>query len=210
VHRIKSGALTPEEIRKLDHHVRLTRGNLLFARFWLFVEGETKVLLCEECARIMDGDLFAEGICCVEFTAVGIERFIKLADQLGIDWLVMADKDPAGDGYVRSATRQLDGRAAANHIRQLPSGAVEAYLCAAGFGDIYEANISPQKAATIDAAKGTPEYWDQLIEAQSGSKRKPEMIIEVITRIDAAGATAIPTVIQDVITLALQRAEALG
>jgi putative ATP-dependent endonuclease of OLD family len=171
VHQVKPGALTPEEIRKLDHHVRLTRGSLLFARFWLFIEGETEVLLFEECARIMGHDLFAEGICCVEFTAVGIERFIKLADQLGIDWLVMADKDPAGDGFVRSATRQLNGRAAANHIQQLPSGAVEAYLCAAGFGDIYEANISPQKAAIIVAAKGTEEYWDQVIRLRMTAKK---------------------------------------
>jgi putative ATP-dependent endonuclease of OLD family len=45
VHRVKPDALNPEEIRKLDHHVRLSRGSLLFARFWLLVEGESEVLL---------------------------------------------------------------------------------------------------------------------------------------------------------------------
>jgi hypothetical protein len=36
------------------------------------------------------------------------------------------------------------------------------------------------------------------------------MITEVITRIEGAGATAIPTIIQQVITLAIERAEASG
>jgi predicted ATP-dependent endonuclease of OLD family len=158
----------------------------------------------------MEHDLFSEGVCCVEFTAVGVEKFIKLADQLGIDWLAIADKDQAGDGYVRSTTRQLNGRDAANHIRQLPSGAIEAYLCSEGFGDIYEANISPQKAGSIVAAKGTAEYWDQVLNAQSNGKRKPELVAEVISRIEGTGAAAIPPLVRDVISLAALRSEATG
>lgn len=40
VHQIEDGALTEDEIHKLDYHVRAKRGNLLFARCWLLVEGE--------------------------------------------------------------------------------------------------------------------------------------------------------------------------
>ena len=33
--------------------MRLTRGNILFSRFWILVEGETDAFLCEELARLL-------------------------------------------------------------------------------------------------------------------------------------------------------------
>ncbi len=152
----------------------------MFGRFWLLVEGESEVLLLQECARISGHHLFSEGICCVEFPTVGVEKLIRLADQLGIDWLMMVDKDKAGNDYVNSATKQLSGRNAADHIRQLPCGAIEAYLCSAGLGDVYKANISTQKAATITAASGSEVYWEQVTKAQSNAKSKPELVAEVV------------------------------
>jgi putative ATP-dependent endonuclease of OLD family len=74
-YRIAENSLTSDEIRKLDHYVRSSRGSLLFARFWLLVEGETESLFLQECARIMNRDLFSEGVCCVEFPPVGVEKF---------------------------------------------------------------------------------------------------------------------------------------
>jgi predicted ATP-dependent endonuclease of OLD family len=138
------------------------------------------------------------------------QKFIKLADQLGIDWLVIADKDKAGDDYVRSATRQLNGRVSTEHVRQLPSGVIEAYLCSEGFGDIYKANISPQKQAAITEVEGTPAYWDQVAEAQSKSQTKPELAAAVISQIESAGLEAIPKLIREVIKLACKRAGVAG
>lgn len=206
VHRVNPGSLTADEIQKLDHHVRLSRGSLLFAQFWLLVEGETEVFLFQECARIMDIDLFSAGISCVEYTRVGVEVLVKMADQFGIDWLVLADKDRAGDNHIRSATRQLGDRPSDQHLRQLPS-VIEAYLCSEGFGDIYEANISNQKRGIITADTGTAEYWDQVVRAQSDRRTKPELASEVISRIEDTGDEAVPSLIHNVIINSTTRAE---
>ena len=193
VQRIAPDTLSLEEVRKLDHDIRLSRSSLLCARLWLMVEGETEVLLFEECARIMGHNLFAIGICCVEFSVVGVEKFINLADQLGIDWLIFAGRDQSDDSYFRLASRQLNGRDTASHIRQLPFGTIEAYLCSAGFGDIYETNVSARKASSIGAARGTEEYWEQVLKAQSDGKRRPDLVAEVISRIEDSGAaTSLP------------------
>lgn len=45
----------------------------------------------------MGYDLYEDGVSCIEYTQVGVEKFIKLADQLGIEWFVLADSDAAGN-----------------------------------------------------------------------------------------------------------------
>ena len=91
VHQIVDGLLSDDDLAKLDYKVRADRGSLLFARCWLLVEGETEGTFLAECARIHGCDLYAEGISCVEFSQVGVEKYIKLADQLGIEWFVLAE-----------------------------------------------------------------------------------------------------------------------
>jgi putative ATP-dependent endonuclease of OLD family len=206
VHQVASGSLTGEEQRKLDHHVRFSRGNLLFASFWLLVEGETDSLVFQECARIMGHDLFCEGICCIEFSTIGVEKFIKLADQLGIDWLVVADKDQAGDSYVRTAQKLLQNRRQVEYICQHSYDVIETFLCMEGYGEVYEANISTQKRSAVTASQGTPEYWKQVVKAQ-GDKGKPQTAAQVIDEIEERGATCVPQFIREVIEIALLRAK---
>ena len=111
VHQIVEGALSPTDKRNIEYHIRSTRGSFLFARCWLLVEGEADTIIFGNCARICGYDLVSEGISIVAFAQARVESFIKLADQLGIEWLVAADSDGAGDGYIRSAKSQLHGRA---------------------------------------------------------------------------------------------------
>jgi hypothetical protein len=117
------------------------------------------------------------------------------------------DKDGAGDDYVGSATKLLGGRNAADHIGQLPQGVIETYLASEGFGDVYEANISPQKRNAIAAARGTVAYWEQVVEAQSNKKSKPQLVSEVIAKIESTGSSAIPRLIREIVALACSRAE---
>ncbi|MCL4541999.1 MAG: DUF2813 domain-containing protein [Chloroflexi bacterium] len=213
VHQVVEGSFTQEEIRKIDHHVRLSRGGLLFAPFWLLVEGETEVVLFQECARMLHGvDLFSKGVCCIDFQrSVGAGTLIKLADKLGIDWFLLADNDSGGQGFVTAATAQLNGRSLSNHINQLPSdGGIEAYLCSQGFEDIYEANISDQKNSSITAAKGTPPYWEQIIKAQSDRKAKPALALEIVSKIEAANGGNMPVLFKDILEMALTRAGEAG
>lgn len=206
VHQIDSTKLSSDDLRRLAHHVSRHRGHFLFARLWLLVEGETEELVFQEAARILDHDLFSEGVCCFEYTKVGVARFIKLADQLGIDWIIVADNDAAGKGYVNSAKQQLGTRQKDNHIRQLPDENIELFLCKQGQGSIYEQNISAQKKNSITAGKGTPDYWKQVIGALN-DKGKPQIASEVMEAMENAGAATIPSFIKETIEMSIKRAK---
>ena len=205
VHQVLPGSLTPEDIRKLDHHIRLSRGNLLFARYWLLVEGETDSRVFQECARLCGSDLFSEGICCIEYATIGLERFIKLGDQLGIVWSVIADDDPEGSKYKQTAVKMLAGRKEVDHVRLLPARNMESFLCQSGYGAVYEKRVSPQKAGTIVATKGTVAYWDQVVRALS-DKGKPEAAAACIDEIEKIGAKGVPDFIRQAIDAALAAA----
>ncbi len=209
VHQIGEGVFTKEELDKLDYQVRSSRGSLLFSRCWLLVEGETEGTLLPECARIHGCDLDAEGISCIEFTRVGVEKFIKLADQLGITWFVLADNDPAGLTYENSAKSQLNGRPASDHIRVLDHGDMEVFLCIEGFGSIYESGISSQKKAQVNATKGTPLYWKQVTDAQS-KNAKPRNALAVADEIAKKGKAGVPALLSKVIDQAQALARSNG
>ncbi|MCP4698613.1 MAG: DUF2813 domain-containing protein, partial [Gammaproteobacteria bacterium] len=83
-----------DELNQINHHVRRNRGELLFARKWLLVEGETDVSVIAECADLLDIDLNVHGIRIIECSqAGGPGIFIKVADALNIDWHLVADND---------------------------------------------------------------------------------------------------------------------
>ncbi|MYB59446.1 MAG: DUF2813 domain-containing protein [Gemmatimonadetes bacterium] len=205
-YQIENDALTNDEIQKLDYHVRSTRGSLLFARCWLLVEGETDSLLFEECARISGYDLVSEGVSCIAFTHVGVGPLIKLADQLGIEWLVVADDDPAGNNYIRSARRQIDGRSEDRHLHKLEHGDLEVFLCIEGYGPVYEASVSPQKKGNVIAQNGTLDYWKQVTKAQP-DKSKPQNVVKVIEQIESKGKQGIPTQIRRILRVAIEFAK---
>jgi len=206
VHQIEKGALSDEDINRLNYHVRETRGGLVFARCWILVEGETDCLIFNECARIGGNDLISKGVCCVEHTRAGIDRIIKLADQLGIDWLVVADNDPAGAGYIRTAKGHLGSRSENRHLHTLPHGDMEVYLCMEGYGSVFEASVSEQKKNTISATRGALEYWQQVSKAQPG-KSKPRNAVSVIEEIEKKGKKAIPPYIGEILGTALSLAK---
>lgn len=197
-HWLEGGVLTDEEISKLDYQVRATRGSLLFSRCWLLVEGETEAFLMSEFARALGYDLYADGCSCVEFSQVGVEKLIKLADQFGIEWFVLADNDQQGEKYKKSAIDQLNGRKEKDHIRLLDHGTMETFLCVEGFGSIYKESVSDQKKDHINAQMGTLEYWQQVVEAQGQNTKLPNSRI-VIERVNSKGVESIPTLLKDVI-----------
>ena len=209
VHRVGDGALTQDEANKLDYQIRTTRGSLLFSRCWLLVEGETEAPLVAECARAMGYDLYADGVSCIEFAQVGVEKFIILADQLGIEWFVLADNDDAGETYQKSARVQLNGRAENDHIRLLDHGTMEVFLCMEGYGEIYEASISDQKRASIAADQGTVDYWKQVVGAQKKNS-KPRNALAVAERMTETGRDAVPRLLQEVIEQTRNLARSAG
>jgi putative ATP-dependent endonuclease of the OLD family len=200
-HYIKAGSLSPDDLNKLDFKVRATRGSLLFARCWLLVEGETEAVLLPECARAMGIDLLAEGICCIEYSQIGIEKLIKFADQFCIQWIMVSDNDPEGKKYYASAKSQLNGRSEPDHLFTLTQDNIELFLCNEGFGSIYEATIAPQKSNSITATKGTSEYWNQVVLAQA-KHVKPKNAISVAESMLLAKGVNVPQLFQNLISKA--------
>ena len=207
IHQVQAGVL---DLNKLDYHLRLTRGNLLFSHCWILVEGETDHIVFNECSRINGHDLFSEGVCCVEFSTAGVEQFIKLADQLGIDWLVVADNDHAGQQYLTTASAHLNGRPQGRHLHKLNHGDMETYMCMEGYGAVFEANKSPQKQKSITKPSGTVEYWKQVIKARQRTFTKPKAMTAICKEIKGRkdnGESDVPEQIARIIDTALQLAK---
>lgn len=137
VHRIAKNSLTPEEERKFDLHVKQVRGELLFARCWLLVEGETEEILFSGVARAMDCDLDRKGVRLVKITGAGPGIFVKAAEALGIRWRCVVDDDEAGQKYRKSIAKVVGQDTAARRV-SLPYASPEECLFDAGFDELYE------------------------------------------------------------------------
>lgn len=204
VRQIEEGKLSPDEISKLNYYVRETRGKLIFARCWLFVEGESDWIIFNECARICGHDLISEGVYCIEHRGgVGITGLLKLAEQLGIEWVVAADNDSQGAADIKNAKDHLGKRPEKRHLHMLPHGSIETYLCMKGYGGVYEASIAEQKKGSVKAKIGTAEYWQQVTKAQV-DKSKPRNALSVIAEIEKKGKEGVPEELRTILDTALE------
>lgn len=209
VFQLTDGAIGDEDLRRLDHHVRRHRGGFLFAKVWLLVEGETDETVFQETARILGVDLFGIGVCCFKFTEIGVESFIRLADQFGIHWIVVADADGAGNGYVTSAQGLLNGRNATDHIRQIPAWDIETYLSISGYGYMYLTTVSAQLQTQHPIADpvGTDNYWKHIVTKLQPKKGKPARVAGVIEEMEKPASAGIPQYLREVIELAVAKSE---
>lgn len=198
VRRLRAGTLSKDDERKVALHVRATRGELLFARSWLLVEGATEVWLFEGIAELLGLDLERQGVRIVQYAQVMPEPFIRLADDLGIRWFCFSDGDSDGQKYRSAAAALLNGRSDAECILALPHPTVEVHLCDAGFGGVYEAEVAEQKRASITLRAGDAGYWEQVVKA-SPRRGKEARAIKVIEEMRNRGPTSVPPVLRGVL-----------
>ena len=196
VRRIPRGLLSEIDARKIALHVRASRGELLFARAWLLVEGATEHWVLGGIADLLGIDLDRQGVRIVQYAQVWPAPLIRLANELGIGWFCLADGDSAGQKYKRAAVDLLGSRAECNHVLALAESTIEVLLCDAGFGSTYEANISRQKRSQITISKGAPGYWDQVYKAQSDVKAKEALALEAIDAMRTKGVGAVPAALR--------------
>lgn len=196
VRQLRAGVLAPEDARKIGLHVRASRGELLFARAWLLVEGATEHWVMTGLADLLKLDLDRAGVRVVQYAQVWPAPLIRLANELGIAWFCLADGDAAGQKYKKAAIELLGTRTETDHVLALPESTIEVHLCNVGLGGPYVANISDQKRGQITAAPGATEYWDQVYKAQSDRKAKEALALDVIEAIRTQGNAAIPPVLK--------------
>ena len=196
---VPDGLLTDEELRKFNHHVRRNRGELLFARCWLLVEGETDVSVLAECADLLGMNLHRFGIRLVEYSQVDQNIFMKIANALGIRWFFVADGDSEGVRYIDSARNHLDGRAEASHIHQLNYDNMDVMLCCHGYGEPYKNGINEGKKGNITAEEGSDEYWLQVYKNLNRKFSKPAAALESIFLMKEQGRDGVPEAIKDIL-----------
>ena len=202
-HRIDADALSDEEQRKFDSHVRRCRGELLFARCWLLVEGETEVVVMTGAAEALRLNLDRAGIYCVEYSQTAVGMLAKVANQLGIAWYCVMDNDKGREEYEGSVHKQLQGAQEADRLT-MPYHDIEHFLCESGFGDLYESRMSAQKAKPT-AARGTREYWHQVIDALPNRYSKPEVAAEVVDRMTSpVDPTPVPKILAAILNKAIE------
>lgn len=170
VNQISEDIFDEEERRKIRYHVLATRGNLFFARCWLLVEGESDRMIFERCATAYGYDIVRHGVYCIEYSQSNLSTLLKLANCLGIGWLVVADGDSEGDKYVNYAREHLEGRDEGDSICRLAHGNLELFLCMEGYGHFYEDNIPSISRPKTSRDAVSPDYWTDILDRQP--KRK--------------------------------------
>jgi len=204
VFQVSSGTLSDREAQKVRYHVRLKRGALFFARCWLLVEGETDFVMIPEFARMSGIDFDHEGVVCLEFSQCGAEPLIKLANALGIEWHVLADGDPAGNGYAKTARKMLNGAAEADRISRLSAKDIEHTCWEGGYEQVYEAAVTEQRAKSMSTKKGDTGYPSEVIDlAQLRPSSKPALAYAVLLEAEKEGSPGVPTEIKTAIEQAV-------
>jgi putative ATP-dependent endonuclease of OLD family len=195
---VRGERYTAEELRRLTFHVRLNRGGSFFARCWVLVEGETEAWLVPEFARIAGVEFPVEGIRAIEFAQCGVEPLLKLADDLGIGWVVLTDGDAAGQNYARRVRSYLD-EGGVGEVVVLPAHDIEHYLLESGYGDVMRAA----------GGVGRTRSAGKIIKAATEQVTKPGLALLILAEADERGPTGVPPVLRDLSRTALRVARTM-
>ena len=201
---IDAGAYSVDDLRHIAYHVRLNRAGALFARCWLFVEGETEAWLLPELAQLCGYDFPTEGIRCVEFAQSGLRSLLRLANDFGIEWHLLTDGDEAGRAYVTSARRYLKGRPVEERVTLLEEDDIEHCLYYNGYAALYQELAG---AGTIGPrGRRMREKATSIITRAIHARSKPGLALAVLEAANREGSPGVPrqirTLIETVVRLA--------
>jgi putative ATP-dependent endonuclease of OLD family len=210
VFRVLDATLDAREQQKVTYHIRAKRGVLLFARCWLLVEGETEFTMLPELARALNRDFNLAGVCCVEFAQCGLAPLIKTAQDLGIEWHLLADGDKAGKEYVSTADDLRGKDHARDRITQIAETDIEHCLWHWGYNSVYETAVDNNHKAMVKSAPGSAQYPTEIIDAAIKSTSKPHLSYAIIAEAAKAGSPGVPTALKIGIQAAIKLAGRLA
>ncbi len=192
--RVRDGALEPEDQRKIGYHLRARRGDAMFARAWILVEGETEFWVVNELARLAGHDFDLEGIACVEFAQCGLSPLIRIAHELGIEWHLLADGDVAGRQYVERARALC--RANDDHVERitrLAEGDLEQCFYQHGYAEVF------QRLAGRRGDPGPNVSSRQIIQQAVARHAKPDIALQLMMAAGERGSRALPPPLAEMI-----------
>ena len=163
--------LSEEEARKFNYHIRHARGELLFARCWLLVEGETEVWVYSAAARALGLNLHLEGVRLVEFKQSDVGMLAKVANALGIPWFCVGDDDDNRRKDEPKLKENL-GRAAEADRFVFPYRTIEAHLQEYGYGEVYERYRKREKTRAAEVAQRMEDLGGQGVSPEIRSVLK--------------------------------------
>lgn len=103
-------AWNDSEVADLERYLEVTRGEILFSRAVLFVEGDAEEYIIPILARLLGYDLDEQGISVCSISGIHFAPYIKLVGEraLNIPFAVITDFDPL-DTDDATAPKQGDG-----------------------------------------------------------------------------------------------------
>ena len=202
--QVPADLLSAEETRKFNYHIRQARGELLFARCWLLVEGETEAWIYPAAARATGIDLHREGIRVVEYRQTDIGLLAKIANALGIAWYCVGDNDAEGEN-TRAALRTHLGGADEQDRMVFPYEDIEVHLLENGYDDVYDDFMPDQKRAMIEGSRVDAGYWSsyaQVLPRRAKTRAAAAVAAATEQRGDGGVTVAIRDVLERVALLA--------
>lgn len=191
--RVRENTLSRSEMRRFHYHLRTRFSVATFARFWLLVEGESEYWILPQIARLMGYDFALEGIACIEFAQCGLEPPIKAARDLGIEWHLLTDGDPAGQSYAGIARQLLGGEDEAERMTILGEKDIERCFWVNGYDDVFKkySRMNPGQIQRTSPGK--------VIQAAVRKQSKPFLALSVVEAIASQGSPGIPPVLEQMI-----------
>ena len=201
--RVPADLLSGEETRKFHYHVRQTRGELLFARCWLLVEGETECWIFPGAARALGIDLDRVGARIVTYKHSGIGLLAKIANALGIAWYCVGDDDE--EEKTRTALRGHLGSAEEKDRMMFPYENIEIHLLENGYENVYERFMPGQNRARMETSPGDPGYAREY--SRRLGRYKTRAAAAVAAEMESRGNSGVTTEIRDVLNRVVSLAQ---
>ncbi len=194
---VPADLLSDEETRKFKYHIRQARGELLFARCWLLVEGETEAWIYPAAACATGIDLHREGIRVVEYRQTDVGLLAKIANGLGIAWYGVGDDDAEGANTRAKLQEHLSGAQEQDRM-VFPYDDIENHLLENRYENVYDAFMPKQNKARVEGAPGDPGYWSRYAKALPG-KAKTRAAAAVAAEMEQRGRDGVTAEIRDVL-----------
>lgn len=199
-HKVDVAQLSPVEFRRIGYHLGTHRGAACFARLWLMVEGESEMWMLPQLARLCGYEFGVEGIECVEFAQSGLAPMIRVADQLGIVWHVLADGDKAGQTYIDTIRRTVPAGERKGKFTLLRESDIEHCFFQRGYAEVY------RKHARLSAKAAKESPPGRVIRRAVQNLSKPDLALRVIEAVAEEGSPGVPDVLDRMIKTCVQAA----
>jgi putative ATP-dependent endonuclease of OLD family len=196
---VPDGTLGRSDLRRVGYHLRLNRGGAFFARCWVLVEGETEAWLIPEFARLMGVEFAGEGIRCIEFAQCGIAPLVKIAQALGIGWVLLADGDRAGQNYAQSAGARVFDNDNRDRILRLDAPDIEHDLFRNGYADVI-ARAAGRRGR--HPGNVPDERIGSVVREATRRVSKPGLALAVLEEANARGGAGVPPSVRRLVEMA--------